>query len=145
MKSLKDICEASLLDIEGTIEKGDQINDQLDKLKVMACNQDNYITVKGAGYIELKIENIKDFKDLFELVYPKKIKSLSFYIKKRSIMRNHEWIDIWIFEIKTNNKRTRTEIPAKGVSSKILFSKYIPACFENLETLKQLINNDVLL
>jgi hypothetical protein len=145
MRSLKDICEASLLDIEGTIEKGDTINDQLEKLKAIACNKDNYVAVNGAGLIELKIENIKDFKDLFEIVYPKKIKSLSFCIKKRSIMRNHDWNDIWIFETIINNKRTRTEIPAKGVSSKILFSKYINTFFENLETLKQLITNDVLL
>lgn len=155
MRNIIDLYEASLLDIEGSIEYGDQINDQIndqfEKIKAIVCNPKEYERYRGQNswslYIGKGIDTLVQFL-LFNS--PTKIFSQRVECQKYSEPTNTGgWRTVWewSFTVMPMNSKTDKKITIKIYDANVSFTKFLKTHvaphFKDLDSFKKLIKNNM--
>jgi hypothetical protein len=155
MRNIIDLYEASILDIDGSIEYGDQINDQFEKLKDIVCNHREYKKLwRGQNKWNLYLSN--DIDTLLRIILfdsSTKFFSRSIECKRSNKPTNSGgWIVVWewSFTIEPSNSKPGKTIIIKvedanaNMSLTKFLKTHVAPHFKDLGSFKKLIENNTL-
>lgn len=138
MRSLKEhIYEGLLSGQDATIQYGDKMIKQFNKIKTMICDPKKYERRSRNSYF-IKIDDVENVLTFIGL---SKQKQLNVFIKKDSVT------DVWVFKmsIRTDNYYTDAVIEksAKGLSFPKFIEKNVTQHFTDIESFAKLIKENI--